>query len=146
MPLIKCWIFTFLCVCLAHMLSDDNLLFIKQQQKSKRNDDSFIEIQNIVMPFVCDLWFCMKYDFGKWDLLLYSLIKHKKKGHRKGSLIIWIIGPLYHMIWEAEWTDFVLLSDMCQCEAQRYPSCLIKGKSINLSEIVSKNAIIRIRH
>lgn len=109
--------------------------------------NSFIEILNIVLSFVCDSCdFVWIMNLVIWDLLLYSLIKHKMKGHREGSLIIWIIGPLYHIIWETEWSDFILLSDMCQCEAQYYPSCLIKGKSINLSEIVSKNAIIGIRH
>lgn len=82
----------------------------------------------------------------KWDLFLHILIKHKMKDHREGSVIVWIIGPLYHMISEVVWSAFVLVSDMCYHEAHYCPSCLIKGKLINLLETVSKYAIGRIRH
>ena len=48
----------------------------------------------------------------KWDLFLHILIKHKMKDHREECQIIWITGPLYHMIWEEVWSAFVLVFDM----------------------------------
>ena len=76
--------------------------------------NSFIEIFNIVLSFLCDSCdFEWIMNMVKWDLFLHILIKHKMKEHREECQIICITGPLYHMTWEEVWSPFVLVSDMC---------------------------------
>lgn len=80
----------------------------------------------------------------RWGLLLHILIKKKMEDHREEHLIIWIIG-LYPRF-EKHSSPLLFYCLTCQCEAHHYPNCLIKGKLINVSEIVFKYAIIGIRH